>query len=403
MEIPQLEQMIRWLDEERKRDRTLIAALQERLEQQSILLEAQSKDLQALRKELVTVRTDVRRTDDYPIMIETTRRDLAGELESLNAQVRRERLDADQSRRAEIEMLNDMIADLDNRIRPLMRHEEQLDARAAGEQRLQSQIQVLSNSLSDFTKRTEDRLQSIVYLEEQRRADTRRVGQLEGEIPGLRQRVDEQVAQLARLEDSIRKLPARVDEAIDIAKSYEPRIEELRVADFQREQRVKKYLEQAEQVNEEVQRLVEQTQRYALLYNQNRQALDGLTAFEDRLERRQNEIAEMQRLTEERLLRQWDEWQAAFARDWQKRVVAEEDRWRRQDLNNQRTQEHFTATDEELEFHYLELVALWEEVLAGVDRSMRAYQDMGAAGRAVSGEHLKQLRRYGEEKHRQLV
>ena len=403
METPQLEQMLRWLDEERKRDRTLISALQVRLEQQSHLLEAQSKDLEGLRKELVTVRTDVRRTDDYPSMIETTHRDLTGELESLNAQVRRERLDADQSRRAEIEMLNDMIADLDNRIRPLMRHEEQLDARAAGEQRLQSQIQVLSNSLSDFTKRTEDRLQSIVYLEEQRRADTRRVGQLEGEIPGLRQRVDEQVAQLARLEDSIRKLPARVDEAIDIAKSYEPRIEELRVADFQREQRVKKYLEQAEQVNEEVQRLVEQTQRYALLYNQNRQALDGLTAFEDRLERRQNEIAEMQRLTEERLLRQWDEWQAAFARDWQKRVVAEEDRWRRQDLNNQRTQEHFTATDEELELHYLELVALWEEVLAGVDRSMRAYQDMGAAGRAVSGEHLKQLRRYGEEKHRQLV
>ena len=326
MEISQLEQMIRWLDEERKSDKALIAALQERVEQQSHLFEAQSKDVQGLRQELVTVRTDVRRTDDYPSMIETTRRDLAGELESLNAQVRRERLEAGQNRRAEIEMLNDMIAGLDNRIRPLMRHEEQLDARAAGEQRLHSQVQTLSNSLSDFTKRTEDRLQSIVYLEEQRRADTRRVGELEGEIPGLRQRADEQVARVARLEDSIRKLPARVDEAIDIAKSYEARIEELRAADFQREQRVKKYLDQAEQVNEEVQRLVAQTQRYALLYNQNRQALDGLTAFEDRLERRQNEIAEMQRLTEERLLRQWDEWQAAFARDWQKRVVAVEDR-----------------------------------------------------------------------------
>ncbi|MCJ7548051.1 MAG: hypothetical protein MUQ30_00020, partial [Anaerolineae bacterium] len=230
METPQLEQMIRWLDEERKRDKALISALQERVEQQSHLFEAQSKDLQGLRQELVTVRTDVRRTDDYPSMIETTRRDLAGELESLNAQVRRERLESDQSRRAEIEMLNDMIAGLDNRIRPLMRYEEQLDARASGEQRLQSQIQVLSNSLSDFTKRTEDRLQSIIYLEEQRRADTRRVGELEGEIPGLRQRTDEQVARLARLEDSIRKLPARVDEAIDIAKSYEPRIEELRIA-----------------------------------------------------------------------------------------------------------------------------------------------------------------------------
>jgi len=367
MEITQLEQMIRWLDEERKQDKALIAALQERVEQQSHLFEAQSKDLQGLRQELVTVRTDVRRTDDYPSMIETTRRDLAGELESLNVQVRRERLEAGQNRRAEIEMLNDMIAGLDNRIRPLMRHEEQLGARAAGEQR------------------------------------TRRVGQLEGEIPGLRQRTDEQVVRLARLEDSIRKLPARVDEAIEVAKSYEARIEELRAADFQREQRVKKYLDQAEQVNEEVQRLVEQTQRYALLYNQNRQALDGLTAFEDRLERRQNEISEMQRLTEERLLRQWDEWQAAFARDWQKRVVAVEDRWRRQDLNNQQTLEHFTEVDEELELHYVELVALWEEVLADVERLTRAYQDIGSASRTVSGDHLKQLRRYGEEKHRQLV
>ena len=33
METTQLEQMIRWLDEERKRDRTQITALQERLEQ----------------------------------------------------------------------------------------------------------------------------------------------------------------------------------------------------------------------------------------------------------------------------------------------------------------------------------------------------------------------------------
>ncbi len=63
-----------------------------------------------------------------------------------------------------------------------------------------------------------------------------------------------------------------MDEAIEIAKSYDPRIEALRVADFQREQRVKKYLEQAEVVEGEVQRLVEQTQKYALLYNQNKQS-----------------------------------------------------------------------------------------------------------------------------------
>jgi hypothetical protein len=257
--------------------------------------------------------------------------------------------------------------------------------------------------LADLTKRTEDRLQSIVYLEEQRRADTRRVSELEGQFPGILKRVDELSARFVRLEDSVRKLPSRVDEAIEIAKSYDPRIEELRVADFQREQRVKKYLEQAERVNEEVERLVEQTQKYALLYNQNKQALEGLNTFQDRLEKRQNEIAEMQRLTEERLLRQWEEWQSTFARDWQKRQVGEEDRWRRQDIRNQKTTELFAELEEQNELHYQEIVALWEELLANVERWDRALRDAVLPNQTMPSEHLKDLRRYAEEKYKQLL
>jgi len=403
METTQLEQMIRWLDEERKRDRAQITALQERLEQQQQLIQAQAAEIGGLREDVVTLRTDIRRTDDYPAMIETTQRDLSGSIESFKAQTQRQRLETDQTRRAEIEMLNDMIADLDKRIRPFMRYEEQLAARAAGEQRLQGQIQTTTATLADFSKRTEDRLQAIVYIEEQRRADTRRIAEVEAEMPGIRKRHDELAARLVRLEDNIRKLPARVDEAIEIAKSYEPRIEELRIADFQREQRVKKYLEQAEQVEGEVQRLVEQTQKYALLYNQNKQALDGLTAFEGRLEKRQNEIAEMQRITEERLLRQWEEWQASFARDWQKRAVAEEDRWRRQDIANSKTVEQFTEVDEQVALHYQEIVALWEEFAATIERWSRAVQDVMTANQAAPNDHLKSLRRYAEEKHKQLV
>ena len=192
-----------------------------------------------------------------------------------------------------------------------------------------------------------------------------------------------------------------MDEAIEIAKSYDPRIEALRVADFQREQRVKKYMEQAEIVDGEVQRLVEQTQKYALLYNQNKQALDGLVAFEERLEKRQNEIAEMQRLTEERLLRQWEEWQTAFARDWQKRMVTEEDRWRRQDMANQRAMELLAESDQQVAFHFQEIMALWEELLASVERWNRSLADAVKPGQATPSEHLKDLRRYADEKRKQ--
>ncbi|MGC9394476.1 MAG: hypothetical protein ACP5J4_06435 [Anaerolineae bacterium] len=403
MELSQLEQMIRWLDEERKRDKALILALQERVEQQMHTIEAQSVDIERMHQEAVELRTGLRHTDDYPAMIEKVHRDLSGTLEEFKALVRRERMESEQMRRSEIEVVNEQLTDLDKKVRAVLRYEEPLKAREAGEQRLQGQIQVVSNTVADLSKRTEDRLQSIVYLEEQRRADTRRVAAVEGEIQGLRKSLDELTAKQVRLEDSIRKLPARVEEGIQIAKSYEPRIEELRVADFQREQRVKQYIEQAARVDTELGRLVEQTQKYALLYNQNKQALDGLDAFQVRLEKRQNEIGEMQRLTEERLRRQWEEWQATFARDWQKRLVAEEDRWRRQDLANQKSTEHFADLDEQAEMYYREIVALWEEMRAALDRWGKAIQETLVPNQEMPIQRLKVLRRYAEEKHKELL
>ncbi len=403
MELSQLEQMVRFLDEERKKDKATIATLQERAEQQRLLIDAQAKELNDLRQHLAMLQTDIRRTDDYPGIVERAHRDLTSEIETLKEQLRREKIEQNKMRRAEIEALTQDLNVIDKKIRPLFRYEEQLEARAAGEQRLQEQVQQISSTVSDLSKRTEDRFQSVVYLEEQRRADARRIAALEGDIPPLRNKIEEFNVKLVRLEDGVRKLPGRVEEAIQIAKSYDPKIEELRVADFQREQRMKKYADQAEKVEEEVQRLVEETQKYTLLYNQNKQALDSLSDFRTRLEKRQNEIAEMQRLNEERLRRQWEEWQATFARDWQKRLVTEEDRWRREDLNNQKVVEHLAEIDEQTKLYYQEIVALWEELRTVHERQRKSIQDLISENQLRPTEHMKELRRFAEERRKELL
>ncbi|MGC9358587.1 MAG: hypothetical protein ACP5GX_12000 [Anaerolineae bacterium] len=403
MELSQLEQMVRFLDEERKKDKATIAALQERTEQQALLIEAQAKELAELRQQLGALQTDIRRTDEYPGMVERVHRDLTNIIEDLKEQLRRQDLERERMRQVEIETLTQEIDELEKKIRPLPRLEEAIAARKSAEQRLQGQIQQLSTALSDLTKRTEDRLQAIVYLEEQRRADTRRLTALEGDLQPLRSKVEEFNVKLVRLEDGVRKLPGRVEEAIQIAKSYDPRIEELRVADFQREQRMKQYADQAEKVEEEVERLVEETQKYTLLYSQNKQALDALDDFRARLEKRQNEIAEMQRLNEERLRRQWEEWQTTFARDWQKRLVTEEDRWRRQDLNNQKSAEHLADLDEETKRHYQEIIELWEELRNAMERWRKALEDTITENQEVPNQHIKELRRFAEERRKELL
>ena len=201
MEITQLEQMIRWLDEERKRDKKEVLALQERMEQQMQVIESQSVEIEGLHQDIVALRTELRRTEDYPEIIEKTRRDLSGTIEDFKVKIRRQQLESEKMRQVEIETLSEQIGELERKIRPMLRYDEAIQAREAGEQRLQAQIQQISNELSDLTKRTEDRLQPMVYLEEQRRADARRIAAMEGELNSLRKADEEIAAKFPRLED----------------------------------------------------------------------------------------------------------------------------------------------------------------------------------------------------------
>ncbi len=403
MELTQIEQLVRWLDEERKRDKLLLSALQERVEQQLQVIESQAVEIENLRQDLLTVQNDLRRTDQYPGMIERLRRDLTSQIEGVQSQMSRQLAEKTHMINAQLNTLGEKVEEVTKKIRVLPQYEEALKSREAGEMRLQAQLQQFSNAYNDFVKRTEDQLQSVVYIEEQRRGDARRITALEGEINQLRKSQEPLLAKLIWLEDSLRKLPPRIEEAIRIAKSYDPRIEELRVADFQREQRMKQYAEQAALVDEEVQKLVEQTQKYVSLYAQNKQALEDLGAFRARLDKRQNEIAEMQRLTEERLKRQWETWQATFTREWQKRMVTEEDRWRRQDLATRGVEQQIDEIEEQVKLYYHELVGLWEELLAMPERWQKSIQDVVSQGVEQPTQRLKALRRFAEEKHKELL
>lgn len=403
MELTQMEQMLRWLDDERKQDKLLLIALQERLAQQQEVILAQAREIEALRQQLSTLADDLHRTDAYPEAISRLAQETQSKFEELRDQMRRERNDAERIRQADVQMLNERLIELENRIRPYARYEEIFKAREAGEMRLQGVYQQLALEVSELSKRIEERGQTLVYMEEQRRADARRITALEGALPSLNQSIKELERKQAYLEDVVRKLPGRIEETLQVAKSYEPRIEELRVADFQREQRMKQYADQAEQVKAEVARLVEQTQRYALLYNQNKQALESLEAFEMRLEKRQAEVAEMQRLTEERLKRQWEEWQATLARDWQKWMLSEEDRWRRRDLEEQRIQSKFAEIDELNEFFYRNIVDLWEEMRGSWDRWLKSVQEVGRINNETFTQRGREARRFAEEAHKELL
>jgi len=84
-------------------------------------------------------------------------------------------------------------------------------------------------------------------------------------------------------------------------------------------------------------------------------------------------------------------------------MVNDEDRWRRQDLSNQNSAERFAEIDEQEELFLQELIALWEELRTSSDRLGLAIQEVTRGDQTAPDEHMRKLRRFAEEKHKQLL
>jgi len=306
-------QTLKWLDEERRKDRATIAALQERAQGQEKQLAQQATQIQALQTALAGIRGLISQAADFEQTVSNYKTELLLEMDQREETRRKEQAEADRLRRIEYEALTTNLNRLEKQMRVLPHYDEELNARRAENQRLSEVLQRLAVSVTDLSKRSDDRIQAVTYLEEPEALTTK----------------------FPLLEDTLQKQEARIREAIQETKKYEKPIEELRISDFQREQKMKQYLDQGEQVAHALERVRAQTQAFVEYQQRVNRALEKLENFQTRLEKHQNEVAQMQRLAEDRLKRQWEEWQDERDKELKKRQLTVDEQWRTQEQKNQ--------------------------------------------------------------------
>jgi hypothetical protein len=273
-----------------------------------------------------------------------------------------------------------------------------MSAFRAETRRLSEAFQRMDVSLADMSQRSDDRVQAVTYLEEQRRADNRRISDLEQDATELHKRLEVVNKKIPLLEDTLRKQTTRIDQAIQETKKYEKPIEELRISDFQREQKMKQYLDQGEHVSREMERIREQTQGFIEQQQLVKRALDKLERFQARLEKRQNEVAEMQRVAEDRLKRQWEEWQDSQDKQQKKRDVITEERWREQGRTNDVHLKRLDALRSEADQHRAQLDTLWELRRSDTTSLLKSAQEKYEAETGIIDEQLSTLHSKPQEK-----
>jgi hypothetical protein len=397
MELTQATQTIKWLDEERRRDKALIAALQEQAQGREQQLAQQAAQIQELQTALAGIRGVLSQVTEFGQLVSNYRDELILQMDQREETRRKEQAESDRLRRMEYEALTVHLNRLGKELHVLPQYDEVLNTLRAENQRLSEALQRLDVTIADLSKRSDDRIQAVTYLEEQRRVDNRRIVDLEQDTTELHKRIEVLAKKLPLLEDTLRKQTTRIDEAIQETKKYEKPIEELRISDFQREQKMKQYLDQGEQVAREMERIRAQTQGFLEQQQLAKRALAKLEPFQARIEKRQNEVAEMQRVAEDRVKRQWEEWQDEQDKQQKKRNVIIEERWRGQSQTNDEHLKRLGALQAAAELHRNQLDTLWEARRSDATNLLKAAQDIYEALVGPIDEQLTVLRSKPEE------
>ncbi len=343
MDNNQLTQLVQYYDEERRKDRTMMLQLQERVESLTREVEARSRINQSLEQSLAEMRTQMSRALGWTTAIEQARAEFGqgiGRIEDQRSKAERE---SARVRQIETEALTRQINEIKKEIKPYPRYADDLESRKLEDARLAELIGRLQVQLTDIERRVEQPGAAIAYLEEQRRQDNRRITDHDTQLQEARRRIEQFAPQLLLLDEQLRKKQSEIEEAAKLLQAQSQLLENQRVADVRRERQFADYADTVERIKQRTEEISNQATGFIQLREEVRRELTGLPEFEDRQEARINEVFELQRDAEERAKRQAEGFRDKLEKIMKDFTVQQEERWHERD---RRISEHDARLDE---------------------------------------------------------
>jgi chromosome segregation ATPase len=345
MDLAQLAQMVNWLDEEHRRDRAEIARLQQRIEAQSADIIEQARRIQELEGRLAGTQAQLSRFNQVEQAIQNTKTELVSLVERAYEERVNGQRELERARMGDREMLSREISEVRRELPRIARIEEAIQVRVVEDERLGELIMGSRNQMSGLSKEIEERTRQIPFLVEQRTSDTKRIAQLQQETVELFKRTEATAARYTLLEESIRKAGNEVDKIpgmLDQMREEQAKfMERTRVMVVDREQVLTRWSETIEEQKSLVAQAYERVQNFGQQIEVSRRAVSEMQEFKDLILREQSQVGELQRLAEERIRREMDEFREDYEKKRRKGELRNEHLWSEQEKYNRDIVEKF--------------------------------------------------------------
>lgn len=341
---------VEWLEGERRDDKKTIATLTERLadsrEQNDIL----TRRLNDLETGLTRLSAQLARYANIEGGLDNLRSEIARQIEAADQRRLESEREADRLRLVERDGINRALVDVKKATEPIIRLEQDLTARREEERRLARLLTDQAAQLDGLTRQYQDISTTLAKLEETSRAESRRNATIQTEVTEARRRVEEYIAKLEIIEDIARRNEARVTEMnaaeTDRRMKQQAWMETQATLAAERERvfvDMRKRAEDMARLPEDLNRKIEQ---FAEVRRDMEKTVAGFQPILDRIERRINEAAEIQRLQEEQFRQEWTAFQAEDQKKWTTHMLLRDEQWRDHDRDYNRAIERLSTLED---------------------------------------------------------
>jgi len=335
MDVNQIAKMIEWLDEERRRDKATIATLEERLAQQQEYIDQMQRRMNSVESDQSVMKQDVLPAQKERDIMEQVRVEMRQLLES--SESRRLTAEREAERRIELqrENIQRSVRDLGEKIERVEKQVGAVSGLQTEGDRLTNSMKVLEQRMDDLSKKLEEPERRLAFLEEQRRTDARRLSEIESELPEQKKQMDTIKPKLTLIEDLAIRNERRVQEFGNGERERREQIQQFidqqQLVMQQRDQQVDDLIKRFTQHDDEMSKNIERFETWAQTHREMKRIIDDFNRIGDRLERRINEVAEMQRLSEERFRQEWNDWRDDDQKRWKQLTLSNDEVWRNHD------------------------------------------------------------------------
>mgnify|MGYP001119948880 CR=1 FL=1 len=329
MDLEQLQKRLQWIEEDRRKEKDALAMLESRLTALEGSQAAPQQQIKELAGEITRLSAVVTRMDQYDASLLQARQESKRAVDELSREAKIRNDESEKIRRIEIRSLENSLAELRKELEVLAKLEKGIQVRGEDIIQVRRMVDELRAKIDEVRTEEQEYTRTFRLLEDGRRQDAKRIVDLQGEVTALRKRLDDQRGQTELLNTVQRKVESRLTELATVEaerrESMATFLDKQALTQVERERTWKEWQTRFETIEKQARDIEGQLLALDATNREVKRSQVSVDELAQRVERRINEITEIQRLSEDRFRQEWVTFKADDQKRWTNFTLTQEE------------------------------------------------------------------------------